>query len=245
MAENLFKEQSSKFVKKRRRQQRSIDTRERILKIAYSEFAEMGFEGTSTRVIAAKAGVHHPLVTYHFKNKENLWKAVMTTVGADFTAAWQARMAGLNDVDDVTKLRLIHEDFVRFAAANPGFHWLMANEGDRSTNRLRWVVENRTKPFFAIITGLIRSAQKAGRYVEGDPHHLLYLFIGAVTRIFMQAAEVEAVTGQSPFAPAFVEKHVATCCALFFRDRPTSARPRSSRPKTPKRPSRSNGSNAE
>jgi AcrR family transcriptional regulator len=245
LAENLFKEQSSKFVKKRRRQQRSIDTRERILKIAYSEFAEMGFQGTSTRVIAAKAGVHHPLVTYHFKNKENLWKAVMTTVAADFTATWQARMAGLKDVDDVTKLRLIQEDFVRFAAANPGFHWLMANEGDRLTNRLRWVVENRTKPFFAAVTGLIRSAQKAGRYVEGDPYHLLYLFIGAVTRIFMQAAEAEAVTGQSPFSPAFVEKHVATCCALFFRDPPISARSRTNRSKTTKRPSRANGSKAE
>ena len=205
----------------------------------------MGFEGTSTRVIAAKAGVHHPLVTYHFKNKENLWKAVMTAVAADFTAAWQARMVGLKEVDDVTKLRLIQEDFVRFAAANPGYHWLMSNEGDRSTNRLRWIVENRAKPFFAAITSLIRSAQKAGRYVEGDPYHLLYLFIGAVTRIFMQAAEAEAVTGQSPFTPAFVEKHVATCCALFFRDPPTSARPRSLRPKPTKRPSRSNGSNAE
>jgi TetR/AcrR family transcriptional regulator len=217
LAENPFKERVPAYVNKRRRQQRSAETRERILKIAYAEFAEMGFEGTSTRVIASKAGVHHPLVTYHFKSKEGLWKEVMNAVAGDFTERWQARMAGLEDTDDVTQLRLIQEDFIRFAAANPDFHWLMANEGDRLTERLRWIVQTRSVTYFSNITRLIKSAQRAGRYVEGDPHHLQYLFIGAVTRIFMQAAEAEAVMGQSPFSPSFVERHVATCCALFFR----------------------------
>ncbi|MBK3664911.1 TetR/AcrR family transcriptional regulator [Bradyrhizobium diazoefficiens] len=216
----MFEEKTSEYVKKRRRQQRSADTRERILKVAYSEFAELGFEGTSTRTIAAKANVQHPLVIYHFKSKEGLWKAVMTAAGSNFTAQWQARMSAMDGLDDVAKLRLIQEDFVRFAAVNADFHWLMANEGDRSTDRLRWIVENRTGTFFRSVAKLIRSAQRAGRYVEGDPDHLLYLFIGAVTRIFMQAAEAEIVMGQSPFSPSFVERHVTICCSLFFRDAP-------------------------
>jgi TetR/AcrR family transcriptional regulator len=237
----LVEERTSEYVKKRRRQQRSADTRERILNVAYSEFAELGFEGTSTRVIAAKAGVQHPLVIYHFKNKEGLWKAVLTAAGSNFSAQWHARLSAMGGMDDVAKLRLIQEDFVRFAAANPDFHWLMANEGDRLTDRLQWIVENRTNTFFQSVTKLIRSAQRAGRYVEGDPFHLLYLFIGSVTRIFMQAAEAEIIMGQSPFSPSFVERHVALCCSLFFRDSPECPQDRiGSRAKRAPRPS-SNG----
>jgi TetR/AcrR family transcriptional regulator len=216
----LIKEYMPEYVNERRRQKRAVHTRERILEVAYKEFASLGYEATSTRTIAEKAGVKHPMVTYHFKSKEGLWRTVLMVVGSHFTEKWQARLTDPNATDDLTKLRLIQEDFVRFAAANPGFHWLMANEGDRSTNRLKWLVDNRGKGFFAAITKLIASAQKIGRYVEGDPYHLQYLFIGAVTRIFMQCAEAELVMGKSPFAPAFVEQHVRTCCALFFRDPP-------------------------
>jgi hypothetical protein len=88
-------------------------------------------------------------------------------------------------------------------------------------------VENRAKSYFKTIAKLIRSAQRAGRYVEGNPYHLQYLFIGAVTRILMQSAEAEQVMGVSPFSPKFVESHIRTCCALFFREPPLSSRQRS------------------
>ena len=224
MNRKLIEESMPDYVNERRRQKRAVHTRERILEVAYKEFATLGYEGTSIRTIAERAGIKHPLVTYHFGGKEGLWRTVMMVVGSQFTNKWQARLADPTLSDDVTKLRLIQEDFVRFAVANPGFHWLMANEGDRNTNRLKWLVENRAKGFFNAITKLIVSAQKRGRYVEGDPYHLQYLFIGAVTRIFMQSAEAEHVMGKSPFSPDFVEEHVRACCALFFRDPPKRIR---------------------
>lgn len=223
MSNELFREQIPEYVNERRRQQRAVVTRERILEVAYTEFAEFGFEGTSTRTIAAKAGVNHPLVTYHFKNKEGLWRAVMTVVGSNFTEKWQAHLGNQDGADDISRLRLIQETFIRFAAEHPGYHWLMANVGDRPSTRLKWLLANRSKQYFGEITKLIKSAQRQGRYIEGDPLHLQYLFIGAVTRIFMQSAEAERVMGRSPFSPDFVEQHVRLCCALFFRDPPGSA----------------------
>jgi AcrR family transcriptional regulator len=212
------------IVNERRRQQRAVDTRERILEAAFSEFAERGYEGTSTRTVATMAGVQHPLVTYHFKSKEGLWRAVVGAVRANFSDRFNAHLSSMRDVDEVSTLRRVQEDFIRFSASNPGFHWLMANEGNRPSERLDWLVENNVKGYFTVTARLIRAAQKAGRYVEGDPEHLQYLFIGAVTRIFMQSAEAERVLGRSPFSPAFVERHVKSCCALFFRDPPNKAR---------------------
>lgn len=57
----------------RKQQKRSIQTRQKLLDAALEAFSENGFKGTSTRDIAERAGVHHPLITYHFKNKEELW----------------------------------------------------------------------------------------------------------------------------------------------------------------------------
>ena len=228
MGTNLTRERLSDVVNERRRQQRALDTRERILEAAFEEFADRGFEGASTRTVAAKAGVQHPLVTYHFKNKEGLWKAVVSTASFNFSEYFRHHIDGSAEQNDVARLRYVQEEFIRFAAANPNFHWLMSNEGKRESARLSWLVEDRVRSYFDVVAKMIRSAQKQGRYIAGDPYHLQYLFIGAVTRIFMLSAEVQQVTGRSPFSKKFVEEHVRVCCDLFFRE-PVGARTSSDR----------------
>ena len=218
---DLTKESPRGLIKYRRRQQRSLDTRERLLKAAFDEFADRGFEGTSTRSVAAKAGLQHPLVTYHFKNKEGLWRAVLSRASFNFSRHLQDYLGEVSNEDEITRLRRVHTEFIVFAAANPGFHWLMSSEGRRESDRLDWLVEECVRPYFNEVAKLIRVAQKQQRYIEGDPYYLQYLFIGAVTRIFMQTAEVKRITGKSPFSKKFVDKHVETCCALFFRDPPS------------------------
>ncbi len=61
----------------RRRQARATATRTALLDAALQEFAAHGFEGASTRTIAAAAGTHQPQINYHFDSKEELWKAAV------------------------------------------------------------------------------------------------------------------------------------------------------------------------
>lgn len=206
----------------RRPQQRAIATRERILEAAVEEFAEHGYSGASTRTVAAKAKVQHPALTYYFDSKEGLWRAVMTMLNERFASMYRQRLDGLRGVDSVTTLRLIMEDFIRFSAANPEFHRLMTHEAGRGGERMNWLVDNFTKDFFKLLTGLIRSAQQQGRFVEGDPYHVAYLFIGAVTRTFMLAAEIKRISGRSPLSSAYIDEHVSLCLRLFFREPPES-----------------------
>lgn len=212
------KSESQEIVRHRRRQQRSIDTRDRILDAAAAEFADHGFEGASTRNVAVNAGVQHPLVTYHFESKEGLWRAALTSLNERFVKLYRARLEGLRGVDAGTKLRLILEDFIRFSAENPAFHWLMSHEGSKGGRRMNWLVDAYVRHFFEEITELIRAAQKEGRFVAGDPHHLLYIFVGAVTRLFMLGPEVKKVSGRNPTSQAYVEEHVRLCLGLFFRE---------------------------
>lgn len=50
-------------------------TREALLEAALFCFSERGFEGTSLRMVAERAGKHTSLIAHHFGNKEGLYLA--------------------------------------------------------------------------------------------------------------------------------------------------------------------------
>src|SRR5260370_15454892 len=74
--------------RKRAEQQRSIETRASILNAAIAEFAERGFEGASIRVIADRLGLQHPLITYHYRSKDILWRGAAEEPFAPIPYAW-------------------------------------------------------------------------------------------------------------------------------------------------------------
>ena len=207
----------------RRRQRRSVDTRNRIIGAALKEFAAKGYEGAATRSIAASANVQHTLVTYHFGSKEGLWKATIGHVGELLRHRLEGRLSGLRGVDDATVLYLYLEEFVQFSAEVPEFSWVMANVASHPSQLLDWILENGVRTGFARTADLIRSAQKSGHFVPGEPKYLYYLFIGMVTRIFMLSAEVEAILGVSPFEATFLRRHTETCLRFFFTKPPEAA----------------------
>jgi len=55
-------------------------TRSQLVAVGRRLFAERGFAGTSTEEIVAQAGVTRGALYYHFKNKEDLFRAVLTEV---------------------------------------------------------------------------------------------------------------------------------------------------------------------
>jgi AcrR family transcriptional regulator len=56
---------------------RGEETRRRILTTALGMFAEQGYEATSTRLLAERAGVNLPAIPYYFGSKEGLYRAVV------------------------------------------------------------------------------------------------------------------------------------------------------------------------
>lgn len=209
--------EKDEIVHVRRRQSRSIEKRARILAAAAQEFADRGFDGATTRSIADRAEVRHALVIYHFETKLGIWQAVMRDVFHWFKDAFAERIESLTGLDDVIRLQSLQADFIRLAARHPEFHWLMSHEAGHGGERLDWLLENLLQDSFEMFRTLIRNVQAMGRYVQGDPDHLHYLFIGAAARIFMLSSEVKLVIGRSPFEPDFVEEHIRLCQELFFR----------------------------
>ena len=59
---------------------RSIETRERLVKAGIELFGLIGFDGTSTRAIAKRAGASLGAIPYHFKTKQKLYLVAATSI---------------------------------------------------------------------------------------------------------------------------------------------------------------------
>ena len=207
--------------RQRREQTRAIETRERIIDAATAEFAQNGFEGASLRKVAQKAKARHTAITYYFDGKEGLWQAVFDKRLHELLIRREKRLEGLRGVDDTTKLKILFEDFIRHSAKDLELHKLMTQAAAGSGPEFDPHIAEYLRGSRDLTLPLIRAAQEAGAFIKGDPDHMNYLFIGAATRIFMQAKEVESVTGRSPFSDEFIEQHVEAVLNLFFIQPPT------------------------
>jgi len=59
------------------RKQRREETRQRIIEAAFRVFVRKGFRGTSNREIAREAGISPGLIYWYFRNKADLFQAVV------------------------------------------------------------------------------------------------------------------------------------------------------------------------
>ena len=153
----------------RKQQQRSIVTQQKLLDAAIQAFSENGFKGTSTRDIAERAGVHHPLITYHFKNKDQLWRAAADYIFSAFT---RSLAQSLQDTKGSTpKERMVEMiyAYVRYAKSQPALHKVMVQEASHANPRLDWLIEKHLKPFFEATFGMLVELQALGVAPPGNP----------------------------------------------------------------------------
>jgi TetR/AcrR family transcriptional regulator len=202
----------------RRKQQRTIDTRQKIMKAALVEFALRGFENTSTREIAESARVPHSLVIYHFGGKEDLWYETVKEAVGMYTRRSFGDLEPVGEGDPATRLKKIFARYIRFSAEFPDFFRMMTHENLVESKRLSWLVKNHVAPSATHLTDLIRRAQKQGSFVKGDPLRLLYMFLGTATVLYRSARELELLTGKAQGAPAAINNHIELCERLFFLD---------------------------
>jgi TetR/AcrR family transcriptional regulator len=204
----------------RRPQQRSFETRERLVDAALLVFADHGFAGASTREIARRAGVALAALPYHFTTKEALWKAAADRIFARLSDAFLRRAEGLEGVDPRTRLRLLLRDFVRFQAAHPELHRFMTQEGIGKSPRLAWLVEKHIRPIYESVRALTEEAQRAGFVPIGRPELVHYMLIGAASTAYALASEFELLTGLDPTDEAIVAEQAAMVERLFLRETP-------------------------
>ncbi len=146
----------------RKQQQRSVVTQQKLLHAAIEAFSENGFKGTSTRDIADRAGVHHPLITYHFRNKDQLWRAAADQIFREFNISLVKAMAEIPEIDPKAKAEAFVRTYLHDARGQPALHKIILQEASYQSERLEWLTENHLKPLFEEVHEALTALQQIG-----------------------------------------------------------------------------------
>jgi AcrR family transcriptional regulator len=146
----------------RKQQQRSVVTQQKLLDAAIEAFSENGFKGTSTRDIADRAGVHHPLITYHFRNKDQLWRAATDRIFREFNISLVKAMAEVPDVEPKAKAEAFIRTYLHYSRSQPALHRIILQEANYESDRLEWLIEQHLRPLFSEVEKALVGLQKIG-----------------------------------------------------------------------------------
>ena len=197
--------QLNKLESMKKRAQQREETRDRIVKAALEAFAEKGFLGASTRDIADRADTNQGLITYHFKSKEELWRATVDRIFGMLQKNMGDQLVSLNTESPRERAREAIRAYVRFAAANPELFRLMVDEGKNSDQRMEWLVDTHLTPRFEALMDFVGEA-----ITDVDRKmwpHAYYAMVGAGSLIFAVAPECRRLTGLNAESKSAVETH--------------------------------------
>jgi AcrR family transcriptional regulator len=96
----------------------AADSREAILRAALRAFSVRGFDGASTREIAAEAGVNHGLIPYYFGSKGKLWQEAVDLAFGELEEGFASVLGDTGLLDDRARVERMIQAHVRFVAAH-------------------------------------------------------------------------------------------------------------------------------
>ncbi len=193
--------------RKRAEQQRSQATRAAILEAALEEFAEKGFEAASIRNIAERTGFQHPLITYHYPTKDQLWRAVAEDTFERIREAWDQRALEHADLSPLERLRAEYHAVFRHTVAFPEFHRFMRQEASNGNPRLQWVGKTVLKPLIDRLLPQIETAQRQGLLPRVEPILFHYMMISLTAALSEFGPEMRVTRRLDAEHPGVVEAY--------------------------------------
>lgn len=205
--------------RKRAEQQRSLETRASILNAAIAEFAARGFEGASIRAIADRLGLQHPLITYHYRSKDILWRAAAEHAFAQIKAGWDVLAPETSDLPPLVRLREEYATLYRYTVAFPEFHRFMRQESLTDNPRLKWVAETVLTPLLGRLIPQIAAAQKQGLLPAVDPILFHYMMVSLTATLAGFGPEMQVTSGRSAEDKDLIEAYWRLVDETVFGER--------------------------
>jgi AcrR family transcriptional regulator len=186
------------------------ERREQIVVAAMKCFAERGFEGTTTRMLARAAGVSEGLIFRHFPTKRLLYEAIIARRIAEGPAGMMPAEAAARN-DDRAVLSSIASTLVARVSRDPSFMRLLffsALEGAPLSRMFYMARIRRVRNFLA---SYLERRMKEGALRVMDPVAAAGAFMGMVANYVQQKYLFRV-----PVSPLAVEKLVKTWVDLFL-----------------------------
>ncbi|MEM7017329.1 MAG: TetR/AcrR family transcriptional regulator [Pseudomonadota bacterium] len=195
---------------------KSVQTRDKLIDAGIFLFTRQGYEAVSTRQIETHAAVQRNLVTYHFSNKEEFWKACVAKVFRQIATTMQPAITQSKDIEPAERIRFLIRQFVRASAANPAVARIMFDEGRCNDWRLEWLVENYGRGFYQTVARLFNDGQQHDVLPDISLPQFYYALVSSAA-IFAMAPECHLLSGQDPNTETMINAQADTIAMLLTR----------------------------
>lgn len=153
----------------------NTDKKKIILDAAEELFARYGYDATSTREIAEKAGANVAMISYYFGSKENLLNAIIERYSREVLDRIKSSYnAGLSPSE---RLAAMATDYLEYSLSHPNPIIIAHRElGVNLRAELQGSIQETVSQIREMITEIVNDGQKLGIYREVD----VQLFIHAM-----------------------------------------------------------------
>jgi TetR/AcrR family transcriptional regulator len=158
----------------------ATDRRNQLIEVAIDLFSRRGFGGTTTREIAAAAGVTEAIIFRHFATKQDLYKAILdSNCGTENTEAWMVEIRKLMDRnDDEAIFRSLITALINWKRQDPRFERLMLHAALEG-NELALMHHNQcAAPVGAELVAYIERRQREGAIRQTNPTAIIFAIAG-------------------------------------------------------------------
>jgi len=145
------------------------ERRQQLLESAAQCFAQNGYRGTTTAMIAAEAGISEPIIYRHFKNKQDLFVALVEKVADEVFANWQN--ATQNASSPLEKLQVLM--YQNPATSDPQtasvYRLLFHASTETSEPAIQKAIHHHYERYVNSLAEVMSEAQKTGQIRDDVP----------------------------------------------------------------------------
>jgi len=164
---------------------RAEKTRGTILDAAEAVFAEKGFAATRLEDVAAIVGIRRASIVYYFRDKRDLYEAVLERLFSNLHARFREVMSP--HLALATQVETAVSAWVDYIGEHPTLARLLLREiADASGAVPEPAVVRHVRPLLGAIEHVVRAGQRQGIFEPVDPVHLASTIAGAT--VFFVAA---------------------------------------------------------
>lgn len=155
------------------------DTRRRLLEAAGEVFAERGFHAATIKQITDRARTSVAAVNYHFRDKAELYAAVLRRIEADAQAICPPERPDLDDPLERFRAMVRHVVVTMITRAGPTWQRvLMAREFAEMSPQMRSMLESVARPVNGRLSGVV--AELVG--LDADDPRVGYRVAGIIAQ---------------------------------------------------------------
>lgn len=152
---------------RRARRGRGPDTRQQVLQVAGTVFAERGYAGARMDDVASRVGIRRASLVHYFPDKQTLYEAVLDDLFGNLIGRYEAALAGPEPMSE-RMLRCI-DAWADQVERRPGLLRVTLWEIAGATLEEAVPLAARVQPIVQLLADAVRTGQRDGVFVDLDP----------------------------------------------------------------------------